>query len=58
LDHAVVNFSAKDIVTFLGRRFHPRFEGEVLACCQEARWPGATIKRRVNNNWLKTKPAG
>ena len=24
LDHAAVNFSAKDILTFLGRRFHPR----------------------------------
>ena len=30
LDHAAVNFSAKDILTFLGRKLHPRFEGEVL----------------------------
>jgi hypothetical protein len=53
LDHAAVNFSAKDILTFLGRRFHPRFEGEVLTSCHKDRWPGARIKHRMKNNWLK-----
>ncbi len=53
LDHAAVNFSAKDIVTFLGRRFHPRFDGEVLTRCQKGRCPGARIKHRMKNNWLK-----
>ena len=53
LDHAVVNFSAKDILTFLGRRFHPRFDGEVLTHCQKGRQPGARIKHRMKNNWLK-----
>jgi hypothetical protein len=53
LDHAAVNFSAKDILGFLGRRFHPRFDGEVLTDCQKGRWPGARIKHRVKNNWLK-----
>jgi hypothetical protein len=53
LDHAAVNFSAKDILTFLGRKLHPRFEGEVLTCCQKDRWPGARIKHRMKNNWLK-----
>lgn len=53
LDHAAVNFSAKDILCFLGRRFHPRFDGEVLTDCQKGRWPGARIKHRVKNNWLK-----
>src|SRR5262249_10280421 len=53
LDHAVVNFSAKDVLTFLGRRFHPRFEGEVLTDCRKDRWPGARIKHRMKNNWLK-----
>ena len=48
-----MNFSAKDILTFLGRRFHPRFDGEVLTACQKGRWPGARIKHRVKNNWLK-----
>jgi hypothetical protein len=53
LDHALVNFSAKDILTFLGRRLHPRFEGEVLTSCQKHRWPGARIKHHMKNNWLK-----
>jgi hypothetical protein len=53
LDHAAVNFSAQDILRFLGRRFHPRFEGEVLTDCQKGRWPGARIKHRMKNNWLK-----
>jgi hypothetical protein len=53
LDHAAVNFSANDILGFLGRRFHPRFDGEVLTDCQKGRSPGARIKHRVKNNWLK-----
>src|SRR5262249_15917005 len=53
LDHAGVNFSAQDILGFLGRRFHPRFDGEVLTDCQKGRPPGARIKHRVKNNWLK-----
>jgi hypothetical protein len=53
LDHATVNFSAKEILSFLGRRLHPRFEGEVLTNCQKGRWPGARIKHRMKNNWLK-----
>jgi hypothetical protein len=43
LDHATVNFSAQDILTFLGRRLHPRFDGEVLTECKKDRWPGARI---------------
>jgi hypothetical protein len=53
LDHAVLNFSAQDILSFLGRRLHPRFDGEVLTECKKDRWPGARIKHRVKNNWLK-----
>src|SRR5262245_41854107 len=53
LDHAAVNFSANDILGFLGRRFHPQFDGEVLTDCQKGRHPGARIKHRVKNNWLK-----
>jgi len=53
LDHSAVNFSAKDILTFLGRRYHPRIDGEVLTHCQKGRWPGARIKHRMKNNWLK-----
>ena len=53
LDHAVLNFSAQDILTFLGRRLHPRFDGEVLTDGKKGRWPGARVKHRVKNNWLK-----
>jgi hypothetical protein len=53
LDHAAVNFSANDILGFLGRRFHPRYDGEVLTDCQKGRHPGARIKHRVKKNWLK-----
>jgi hypothetical protein len=53
LDHATLHFSAQDILTFLGRRLHPRFDGEVLTDCKKDRWPGARVKHRVKNNWLK-----
>jgi hypothetical protein len=53
LDYAAVNFSAGDILTFLGRRLHWRFGGEVLTECKKDRWPGARIKHRMKGNWLK-----
>lgn len=53
LDHACLYFSAQDILKFLGRRLHPRFDGEVLTECKKDRWPGARIKHRVKNHWLK-----
>ncbi len=52
LDHAAVNFSGRDILSFLGRRFHPRFDGKVLTDGQKGRPPGARIKHRVKKNWL------
>jgi hypothetical protein len=53
LDHAVTNLSAEDILRFLGRRLHPRFEGEILTDLKKARHPGARVKHRMKNNWLK-----
>jgi hypothetical protein len=53
LDHAAVHFSAQDILTFLGRKLHPRFAGEVLTHAQKDRLPGARVKHRMKNNWLK-----
>jgi len=32
---------------------HPRFDGEVLTDLKKGRHPGARIKHRVKNNWLK-----
>lgn len=53
LDHATLQFSAADILTFLGRKLDPRFQGEVLTDCKKERWPGARVKHRMKNNWLK-----
>jgi len=53
LDHATVNFGAQDILTFLGRKLHGNFQGEVLSDCKKQRAPGARIKHRMKDNWLK-----
>ena len=53
LDHAAINFSAKDILTFLSRKLHGNFQGEVLTDCKKKRHPGARVKHRVKENWLK-----
>lgn len=53
LEHALLNFSAEDVLKFFGRRLHPRFDGEVLTDLKKGRHPGARIKHRMKNNWLK-----
>lgn len=53
LDYATVHFGARDILTFLGRKLHGNFQGEVLTDCKKDRAPGARIKHRVQDNWLK-----
>jgi len=53
LDYATVNFGAQDILTFLGRKLHGNFTGEVLTDAKRDRAPGARIKHRVKDNWLK-----
>jgi hypothetical protein len=53
LDYAAVNFGAQDILTFLGRKLHGNFQGEVLTDCKKDRAPGARIKHRMKDNWLK-----
>lgn len=53
LNHATVNFLARDILGFLGRRLHGLFNGEVLTDSKKQRHPGARVKHRVKDNWLK-----
>lgn len=53
VEHATLNLSATDILSFLGRRLHPRFDGEVLTDCKTDRLPGTRVKHRVKGNWLK-----
>ena len=53
LDHAAVNFSARDILSFLGRKLNGNFQGEVLTDLKKQRYPGARVKHRMKENWLK-----
>lgn len=53
LDYAVLTFSPKDILGFLGRTWDARFEGEINTLYKTERWPGARIKHRMKTNWLK-----
>jgi hypothetical protein len=52
LKHATLCFSAEDVLTFLGRKLHGRFEGEVLNEYKK-RWPGARVKHRMKDNGIK-----
>ena len=53
LKHAVLRFSAEDVLTFLGRKLHGAFKGEVLSDFKKKRWPGARVKHRMCENWIK-----
>ena len=45
--HATLCFSAEDLLTFLGRNLHGRFEGEILTDMKKKRLPGAQVKHRM-----------
>jgi hypothetical protein len=53
LDYAVRTFTPKNILTFLGRKWDRRFDGEVQTQSEEDRWFGTRIKHRMRSNWLK-----
>jgi hypothetical protein len=53
LQHALVSFGAEDVLTFLGRKLSGNFQGEVLSDLKDKRWPGARIKHRMKENWIK-----
>ena len=50
--HAIEQFSAPQVLRFLGRRTNRRFEGEVCTRL-ERRWEGVCIKHKVEENWIK-----
>ncbi len=52
LKHATLCFSAEDVMTFLGRKLHGHFEGEILSQYKK-RWPGARVKHRMKENGIK-----
>ena len=57
LEHSTLHFSARDILTFLGRKPHGNFEGEVVTDhvnpLTRDRLPGRRVKHRMKQNWLK-----
>jgi hypothetical protein len=52
LKHATLCFSAEDVLTFLGRKLHWAFEGEI-GNAYNKRWPGARVKHRMRDNGIK-----
>jgi hypothetical protein len=53
LAFALLTFSPKKIFTYLGRKWHEHFNGEVQTHYKSVREPGACIKHFMKRNWLK-----
>jgi hypothetical protein len=52
LRQATLSFGAEEVMTFLGRKLSPQFQGEVQTHSTR-RAPGARIKHRMKENWIK-----
>ena len=52
LRHATLCLRAEDVLTFLGRKLHGKFAGEILNDWKR-RWPGARVKHAMKANWIK-----
>jgi hypothetical protein len=52
LRHATLCLRAEDVLTFLGRKLHGKFAGEILNAWKR-RWPGARVKPALKANWIK-----
>jgi hypothetical protein len=52
LKHALHCLGAEDVMTFLGRKLHSNFAGQLVNYMKK-RWPGARIKHRMKENWIK-----
>ena len=53
LQFAIVTFTPKDILGFLGRKWDRRFDGDVQTEVKTDRLLGTRIKHRMTKNWLK-----
>src|SRR3954452_20630840 len=56
LRHSTLCFGAKEVMNFLGRKLHGKFEGEIVSDLSSLvcrRTGGSRIKHRVKENWLK-----
>lgn len=52
LKHDITCFSAEDVMTFLGRKLHHAFAGQIVSDVRR-RWPGRRVKHQVKENWIK-----
>jgi hypothetical protein len=52
LRHAKLGLHAQDVLTFLGRKLHGGFAGDILTDWKR-RWPGARVKHWMKTNWIK-----
>ncbi len=52
VEHALVNFKCEDVMTFLGRKMHHAFQGEVVSDIKK-RPQGIRIKHRMKSNTIK-----
>ena len=57
LSHSTLCFGAQEVMSFLGRKLTGNFLGEIVSDMKAGGWrrriPGARIKHRVKENWLK-----
>lgn len=57
VEHSSLHFSAKDVMSFLGRKLTGHFQGELVTDRFEmplqGRLPGCRVKHRMKQNWLK-----
>jgi hypothetical protein len=53
LEFALLTFTPKKIFSYLGRKWHEQFDGEVQTRYRSVREPGTCIKHFMKRNWLK-----
>ena len=53
MEFALLTFTPKKIYSYLGRKWHEKFDGEVGTNFKSVREPGACIKHFMKRNWLK-----
>jgi hypothetical protein len=56
MHHSTLYLGAREVMGFLGRKLHGKFEGEItnsLSDLLHQRIPGLRVKHRVKQNWLK-----
>jgi len=52
VEHALISFNCEDVMTFLGRKLHHSFAGEVVSDIKK-RQQGVRIKHRMKSNSIK-----